>query len=127
MNTNNETTVSYYAGKPLVMINFKYGNEFLPKKITIGLINVRLNPEAIKNYSTSEEYIDPDIFIVYNSAGEIIIIDVRYSVITKDKINKNNLAKIPEELIKIFNTLDGYKLYGGRLKRAFTQFLTNLK
>jgi len=127
MDPNNEAVISYYAGKPLIIINFKYDGKPLPKKITIGLINVALTLEAAENYSTLNEYIDPDIFIVYNSAGEVIIIDTRYSIITKDKINQNNVTKIPEELTKLFNNFDGYKLYGGRLKQAFTQFLANLK
>ena len=127
MNLNNQTAITYHVGQPLIMMNFQYVDQPLSKKITIGLINIALKPETVKNYLTSNEYLDPDIFIVYNSAGEVIIIDVRYSIVTKDKINKNNLSKIPEELTKIFNSLDGYKLYGGRLKQAFTQFLANLK
>jgi len=127
MDPNNQTVISYYAGKPLIMMNFQYDDKPLPKKILIGLINVSLNHGAVKNYSLLSEFIDPDIFIVYNSAGEVIIIDTRYSIITKDKINKNNLSKIPEELTKIFNNFDGYKLYGGKLRQAFSQFLANLK
>lgn len=127
MNTNNQAVISYYAGKPLIIMNFQYDDKPLPKKIMVGFINVALNFEVAINYPTTNEYLDPDIFIVYNSAGEVIIIDVRYDIVTKDKINKDNLAKIPEELTKIFNSLDGYKLYGGKLKQAFSQFLANLK
>ena len=127
MDPNNQTVISYYAGKSITMMNFQYDDKLSPKKILIGLINVSLNHGAVKNYSLLSEFIDPDIFIVYNSAGEVIIIDVRYSIVTKDKINQNNLTRIPEELTKIFNSLDGYKLYGGKLRQTFAQFLANLK